>query len=670
MTMSLDEKYRPRRFSDFEGQSNAVEILSRLAKRKIRRNILLKGDLGSGKTSFAHVYARALFCESLLADGSPCNSCGPCCEHEYLFEYDTALHGGDLQSVTEFLQKVDFAARTSAGAVAFLDECHVLTKQAMDAFLKRLERRDSNTVYVFATTESSSLKRTFLSRLMKIDVRALTLPIAIRFLERIAAAENISVTKDGLSLIAAFEEGYPRAMLTALEMIRSADQKADLETVKSHYGRDRADCLVDYMLALADGDGPRQTQVFQGWPGALSDKVAAVQGFLTTFYYNNVRGEDVVGYPLAYALKAERAKVARQFCLRWGAADPSALESRWLRMLNFWNDGARASLQLSIPIFEDLVNRGLDLQTSSVGIAAADIEQINGGAKHQTYDSHPLQSVEKDDRFFEFSDAYAIINRSSFFLQAYGVCMNASFVISPGFLAEDEDVKSAVRRFRDKIEQEFGGEAPFGTILLFERSHVVMGRILAHIPRLKEASIREQLKGFCKEYRDPLYLLVELSLSGIQDSQAKAQSFHWHETLRLCGGLQQDDAAGDRHSHVVRLLKERRPTQMLRAPFVEFSGAIHDAALTSVDLYSPPFISALDENRLDAVTSGWEFDEHKYRIEQADQRRQQFEELNSIYGQTQQGVRAREELKLDWATEDVVRASNWKNRQKKRRHNA
>src|SRR5262245_5056311 len=102
MKISLDEKYRPKGFADFVGLADARQILSRLARHGIRRNILLWGALGSGKTSIVRVYAAALHCSSRLADGSPCWTCAPCREQEYLLEYDTPLDGGDVKSIAAY----------------------------------------------------------------------------------------------------------------------------------------------------------------------------------------------------------------------------------------------------------------------------------------------------------------------------------------------------------------------------------------------------------------------------------------------------------------------------------------------------------------------------------------------------------------------------------------
>lgn len=646
----LEDRYRPKRYSDFVGQHDAVEILRRLSQREIRRNLLLKGDLGSGKTSFARVYSASLFCSAKSPDGSPCGVCKICSDESYLFEYDTPREGGDERAVEALLEKVRFKARTSSGAVAFFDECHKLTHAAQSALLKRVEANNENIVFIFATTEPQKLLSTFQSRLTKIGVNALTHAASVRFLENVAKNEGYQFTREGLSLIAAFENGFPRALLKSLETIALAHNNIiDADAVKSVNGRHRAECLVRYTTALADGDASAQSMSMQSWPGPLRDKVAAVQGFFQTFYYNNVLGADVVGYPLAYALTSERAEIASKFCARLNVKEAADLEPAMTRLLDFWV-GRASPLPLSLALFENLVNRGL--HAPNLAPATIPSTQKPDQSMRMSVQAPRLDSV-GEERFFDCDDARTIINAASFFVQEFGICLNASFIVSSTRRASEDDVRAAVGEFMAQLEHRFGRSSTFGAVVLFERTSTgVIARVLAHIPEL--AATTSQLESFANDYRGVLDLVVEFDLACAEGTDQEQLKFHLREAMRLCGALV-DDGVDVRASGLMTVIKEMRSSGLVKTPPIIFAGSLKTIEAGEF----VPFLSALDVGAYRAISSGFEFQEHQYRKRLTVERETAFNELYFHFDTTAEIANQEQKLKAAWTNADQVHIANW-----------
>lgn len=649
MSGSLAERHRPHSFDDFVGQENSVKILSTLAQSGIARHLLLKGDVGSGKTSFARVYAAALLCEARLADGSPCRKCKRCQSREFFLEYDTPFEGGAAENIVALLKEVDQRSQHDRLCV-FLDECHELSTDATDLFLKRLEAKSKNVVYAFATTDPSRLSPAFCSRLMNIDVHFLTQARSILFLQAIAQKENIDCTPQGLRLLAAFEQGCPRAMLTTLETIKLTGHRVDLDNVKDHYGRDNTDHIVNYISALALGDASCQVQAMQAWPGPLQEKLRVVQRFLTTIYYNNILGDDVVVYPVAYALAKERDQITSLFCKRWAVERPSDLASRWVRILDFWVKHIAVHPSLTLPLFEDLVNRQLNQPEPENNTVVAIPLVGTPISRDQPVDPR------SERQHLSYEDAYELISRASFYIQQFGRCLNAAFVIWPGYECSEDDLREAVHQFRTDLEVFL--KERLDAILLFERYESACGRLVAHIPDF--AKYNAQLEDFCAEYRGALRCKIDLRLASIARSRNKSVGFHWREVLRLCEGLPAPSHSADAFLErgIYGLLGRTRETGVMKVPLIEFSGGF--GHLQKEGLNGLPYQSALNASAWAKLKTGWEFHEYDYREKQSVIHQRQIEELESLDA----GESEYAELRLRWENGARSREDFWKNKWK------
>ncbi len=216
----LYRKYRPQLFSEVVGQEHVVQTLTNSIKgESISHAYLFSGPRGSGKTTIARLFAKAINCEKrgFSAQGGPasgwepCNKCSSCQEimgskSIDLIEIDAASHTG-VDDVRALIEGIKFAPVKSKYKIFIIDECHQLSKAAANALLKTLQEPPSHAVFLLATTESHKMIPTILSRCQKFDFRKLQISEITKKLEFISKKENIKFDDSALSLIALNSRG-------------------------------------------------------------------------------------------------------------------------------------------------------------------------------------------------------------------------------------------------------------------------------------------------------------------------------------------------------------------------------------------------------------------------------------------------------------------------------
>ena len=254
----LARKYRPQTFSQLIGQDAMVQTLANGIKReRLAHAFLMTGVRGVGKTSTARLIAKALNCVGPDGQGGPtidpCGHCEPCVaiaegRHIDVIEMDAASHTG-VDDVREIIEAVRYAAVSARYKIYIIDEVHMLSRNAFNALLKRLEEPPSHVKFLFATTEADKLPVTVLSRCQRFDLRRITVPLLIQQFTDICLAEGVEAEPEALAMIAAAAEGSSRDGLSILDQAIAHADMAD--------GRVTA-AQVQEMLGLADKSTQRR----------------------------------------------------------------------------------------------------------------------------------------------------------------------------------------------------------------------------------------------------------------------------------------------------------------------------------------------------------------------------------------------------------------------------
>ncbi len=223
-------KYRPSTFKSVVGQDSITSTLKNAIKtQQVAQAFLFCGPRGVGKTTCARIFAKALNCENLTADFEPCNECDSCKSFNAsasfnVYELDAASNNSveDIRSLTE---QVRIAPQGAKFKVYIIDEVHMLTSQAFNAFLKTLEEPPAYAKFILATTEKHKIIPTILSRCQVYDFKRITDNDIARHLKFVAQSENVTVEDEALRVVAAKADGALRDALSIFDQLVSFSGK-------------------------------------------------------------------------------------------------------------------------------------------------------------------------------------------------------------------------------------------------------------------------------------------------------------------------------------------------------------------------------------------------------------------------------------------------------------
>ncbi|MBC6349044.1 DNA polymerase III subunit gamma/tau [Lactobacillus melliventris] len=265
---ALYRKWRPRTFASVIGQNDITDTLKNAIKRgTISHAFLFAGPRGTGKTSCAKIFAKALNCTN-LQDGEPCNKCANCLAADKgamadIMEIDAASNNG-VDEIRDIRDKVKYAPTQGKYKVYIIDEVHMLSMGAFNALLKTLEEPPEHVVFILATTELQKVPATIISRTQRYNFKRISQADLEKRMKYILEQEKISYEDKALAVIAQVADGGMRDALSILDQLLSFDKnKVEYDSALEITGFAAKEKIEQILLAILNEDATKALSLAQ-----------------------------------------------------------------------------------------------------------------------------------------------------------------------------------------------------------------------------------------------------------------------------------------------------------------------------------------------------------------------------------------------------------------------
>lgn len=265
---ALYRVWRPQRFDEVIGQTLITQTLKNAVKTKqISHAYLFAGPRGTGKTSMAKIFAKAVNCQH-QEDGEPCNQCETCKAITKgtlndVIEIDAASNNG-VEEIRDIRDKVKYAPTEADYKVYIIDEVHMLSTGAFNALLKTLEEPPANVIFILATTEPHKIPATIISRTQRFDFKQIQAKDSLSRMAYILKEKNLSYDDEALKVIAKASEGGMRDALSILDQVISfGDDKVTMDNALLVTGAVRKQLLVTYLTQVTHQETQKALMTIQ-----------------------------------------------------------------------------------------------------------------------------------------------------------------------------------------------------------------------------------------------------------------------------------------------------------------------------------------------------------------------------------------------------------------------
>jgi DNA polymerase III gamma/tau subunit len=359
-TKEWAEKYRPRRFEDVLGQAKAVEQISRLVTEGDPRSLVISGPTGTGKTTLAQIYARALLCTQRWASGSPCLVCPACQEFEEDLHPDFEFYGPEKQTVTEVIELVtgvlSLNPMEAQRHVILFDEVRA-SRRAYSVLLDALKKFTDTGVFIFTLIDAEELPTPLRDRAMEVVLAEAEPNAVLNSLLRICEGEAVAYEDEALELIAGTTDSFRHASRD-LQTLASAG-KVMVDAVYAQVLGPRFGWLVRYFEALGAGDLDRQLKELDQTLPDAGGRADLILGLINTLKLKFIGPTLVAGARRLSVVSDEDLYRILRIFEDLAQASKVSLLVLWDSVMAFWSQGparyTRESLRAHAIRFHDLV---------------------------------------------------------------------------------------------------------------------------------------------------------------------------------------------------------------------------------------------------------------------------------------------------------------------------
>jgi DNA polymerase III subunit gamma/tau len=284
MYQALYRKWRPQNFNDVVGQQNiTVTLAKEVENGNISHAYLFTGSRGTGKTTCAKILAKAVNCLDPQS-GNPCNVCAICTGIDSgsimdVVELDAASNNG-VDYIRDMIDETNFTPVQAKKRVYIIDEVHMLSQQACNAFLKTLEEPREHVIFILATTDPQKLLPTVRSRCQRFDFRRITPEDIAGRLAYIAGQEGFSLDGDAAALIARIADGGLRDAISLLDLCATTDKNVTVKTVSAVAGIADKEFLFVLTNCIKSGDTGKALELVNELHNSFSDMAILCSEFI------------------------------------------------------------------------------------------------------------------------------------------------------------------------------------------------------------------------------------------------------------------------------------------------------------------------------------------------------------------------------------------------------